>query len=43
MKKTLVCMISVLAFAACAPKSGAPALDRSSLDPTTSPKEDFYQ
>ncbi len=43
MKKTLVCMISVLAFAACAPKSGAPALDMSSLDPTTSPKEDFYQ
>ena len=43
MKKTLVCMISVLAFAACAPKSSAPALDMSSLDPTTSPKEDFYQ
>ena len=43
MKKTLILMMSVLAMAACAPKSGAPALDMSSLDPTTSPKEDFYQ
>jgi len=43
MKKTLVFMMSVLAFAACATKSGAPALDMSSLDPSVSPKEDFYQ
>ena len=43
MKKSLILMMSVLAFAACAPKSGAPALDMSSLDPSTSPKEDFYQ
>ena len=43
MKKTLILMMSVLAMAACAPKSGAPALDMSSLDPSTSPKEDFYQ
>ena len=43
MKKTLILMMSALAMAACAPKSGAPALDMSSLDPTTSPKVDFYQ
>ena len=43
MKKTLILMMSVLAMAACAPKSGTPALDMSSLDPTTSPKVDFYQ
>ncbi len=43
MKKTLILMMSALALAACATKSGAPALDMSSLDPTTSPKVDFYQ
>ena len=36
-------MMSFLAFAACAPKSGAPALDLTNLDTTTSPKVDFYQ
>ncbi|MBR1569179.1 MAG: M13 family metallopeptidase, partial [Bacteroidales bacterium] len=36
-------MSALLAFAACAPKSGAPALDMANLDPSTSPKEDFYQ
>ena len=36
-------MSTLLAFAACAPKSGAPALDMANLDPSTSPKEDFYQ
>ena len=36
-------MMSFLAFAACAPKSGAPALDLTDLDTTTSPKVDFYQ
>ena len=43
MKKTFLTMMSVLAIAACAPKSGAPALDMSSLDTSVSPKEDFYQ
>ncbi len=43
MKKSLIFMMSMLAFAACAPKSGAPALDMTSLDTTVSPKEDFYQ
>ena len=43
MKKTLILMMSMLAFAACAPKSGAPALDMTSLDTSVSPKEDFYQ
>ena len=43
MKKTLIIMMSLLAFAACAPKSGAPALDLSNLDTTVSPKADFYQ
>ena len=43
MKKTLILMMSALALAACAPKSGAPALDMSYLDPSTSPKVDFYQ
>ena len=33
----------MLAFAACAPKNGAPALDMASLDTSVSPKEDFYQ
>ncbi len=36
-------MSTLLALAACAPKSGAPALDMSSLDTSVSPKEDFYQ
>ncbi len=36
-------MMSMLAFAACAPKSGAPALDMANLDTSVSPKEDFYQ
>ena len=43
MKKGIVMMMSMLAFAACAPKSGAPALDMASLDTSVSPKEDFYQ
>ena len=43
MKKGIVMMMSMLAFAACAPKSGAPALDMTSLDTSVSPKEDFYQ
>ena len=36
-------MMSLLAFAACAPKSGVPALDLTDLDTTASPKVDFYQ
>ncbi|MBQ9195395.1 MAG: M13 family peptidase, partial [Bacteroidales bacterium] len=43
MKKSLIIMISLLSFAACAPKSGAPALDLTDLDTTASPKVDFYQ
>jgi putative endopeptidase len=43
MKKTLLLMSTLLALAACAPKSKAPALDMANLDPSTSPKEDFYQ
>ena len=43
MKKTLLIMSAILTLAACAPKSKAPALDMNSLDPSTSPKEDFYQ
>ncbi len=43
MKKSLIVMMSFLAFAACAPKSGAPALDLTDLDTTASPKVDFYQ
>ena len=43
MKKVAMFMSALLAFAACAPKSGAPALDMANLDPSTSPKEDFYQ
>ena len=42
MKKAFILMMSFLAFA-CAPKSGAPALDLTDLDTTTSPKVDFYQ
>ncbi len=43
MKKSLIVMMSLLAFAACAPKSGVPALDLNNLDTTASPKVDFYQ
>ena len=43
MKKALIIMMSALSFAACAPKSGAPALDLTDLDTTVSPKADFYQ
>ena len=43
MKKTLILMMSMLALAACAPKSNAPALDVTDLDTSVSPKEDFYQ
>ena len=43
MKKSLIIMMSLLSFAACAPKAGAPALDLTDLDPSTSPKTDFYQ
>ena len=43
MKKSLIVMMSLLAFAACAPKNSTPALDLTDLDPSTSPKEDFYQ
>ena len=43
MKKTFIVMMSMLAFAACGPKGGAPALDMANLDPSVSPKEDFYQ
>ena len=42
MKKALIIMMSALSFAACAPKSGAPALDLTDLDTTVSPKVDFY-
>ena len=43
MKESLIVMMSLLAFAACAPKSGVPALDLNNLDTTASPKVDFYQ
>ena len=43
MKKSLIIMMSLLSFAACAPKAGAPALDLTDLDTSTSPKVDFYQ
>ena len=43
MKKSLIVMMSLLAFAACAPKNSTPALDLTDLDPSTSPKENFYQ
>ena len=43
MKKSFLVMMSFLAFAACAPKSGIPALDLTDLDTTVSPKVDFYQ
>ncbi|MBR7027131.1 MAG: M13 family metallopeptidase [Bacteroidales bacterium] len=43
MKKTLVLLLSVLAIAACTPKNKVPALDMNYLDPTVSPKVDFYQ
>ena len=44
MKKTLIiAMMSLIAFTACGPKAGQGALDLTDLDPSTSPKEDFYQ
>ena len=43
MKKGIILLMSLFAFAACAPKSGAPALDLTDLDTTASPKVDFYQ
>ncbi len=43
MRKGIILLMTLLAFAACAPKSGAPALDLTDLDTTTSPKVDFYQ
>ena len=43
MTKSLIVMMSLLSFAACAPKAGAPALDLTDLDTSTSPKTDFYQ
>ncbi len=43
MKKSLIIMMSLLSFAACGPKTGAPALDLTDLDTTASPKTDFYQ
>ena len=43
MKKFAFIMSTLLAFAACAPKSGAPALDLTDLDTTVSPKVNFYQ
>ena len=43
MKKGIILMMSMLAFAACAPKTGAPALDLTDLDTTASPKVAFYQ
>lgn len=42
MKKIAIAIMSLLTFAACAPK-GAPALDITDLDTSVSPKEDFYQ
>ena len=43
MKKFAFIMSTLLAFAACAPKTGAPALDLTDLDTTVSPKVNFYQ
>ena len=43
MKKTLAIMMSLLAFAACAPKNSAPALDLTDLDTSVRPGDDFYQ
>ncbi len=44
MKKTvIIAMMSLIGFAACGPKAGHVALDLTDLDPSTSPKEDFYQ
>ena len=43
MKKSVIVMMSFLAFAACAPKNTVPALDLTYLDTETSPKVDFYQ
>ena len=41
MKKITLVMMSMMALAACTPK--VPALDMKNLDPSVSPKEDFYQ
>jgi putative endopeptidase len=43
MKKTIVLLLSIISIAACSPKNKVPALDMNYLDPTTSPKVDFYQ
>ena len=44
MKKLTIIMLSLCTLAACnGPKAVAPALDLTDLDPTTSPKVDFYQ
>ena len=43
MKKSLAILMSLLTFAACGPKSVAPALDLTDLDTSVSPKENFYQ
>ena len=42
MKKVTIIMMSLCALAACNQR-GQGALDLTDLDPTTSPKEDFYQ
>ncbi len=42
MKKATIIMMSLCALAACNQR-GQGALDLTDLDPTTSPKEDFYQ
>ena len=43
MKKVFVLMLTVLAAVSCGQKNKVPALDMSYLDPTVSPKADFYQ
>ncbi|MBO4742111.1 MAG: M13 family metallopeptidase [Bacteroidales bacterium] len=43
MKKLAIVMISMMAVAACTSKPKVPALDITDLDPSVSPKEDFYQ
>jgi len=43
MKKLFYIMMTLLTLASCGQKAKAPALDLTSLDPTTSPKVDFYQ
>ena len=41
MKRTVIAIMSVMTIASCTPK--VPALDMKNLDPSVSPKEDFYQ